>query len=161
MNPLVLLGLGAAVLIATSKKKTDAEPEGAERKYAGAMGLQAVKAPKKPKVTVAKAMKIPILDPLAPKLLHVAAPKASYKTKIAKDGPTIARQCHKFQGMKNIEDVARCVAADLFPVSGWPATGESESWERNAWYLIINVARSEFGLGPAPKPMKAQAFKIG
>lgn len=102
----------------------------------------------------------PIMDPVDTGLIKVALPKQSYKAKIAIKGPSIALICHKHQGMRTVEDVARCVASDLFPVSGWPATKESEAWERSAWHQIVNISREEFGLQPLPKQMKAQAFKI-
>lgn len=102
----------------------------------------------------------PILDPVKPALAKVAAPKQSYKAKIAMKGPGVALICHRHQGLRTVEDVARAVASDLFPIVGWPATNESEAWEKNAWHQIVNVSRVEFGLPALPKQMKAQAFKI-
>ena len=103
----------------------------------------------------------PVFDPVKPALAKIAAPKQSYKLKIASKAPGAAFICHKHQGMRTVEDVARCVAAELFPLVGWPATRGSEPWERNAWYQIINVSRAEFGLKALPKQLKTQAFKIG
>lgn len=149
MNPLLLVGLAAAAAaIASSKKKNDSDADG-ERRYSGAAQMKA-KLAKLP----------PIIDPIKPAMVKIAAPKKSYKFKISSKGPGLALMCRN-RGMRTIEDVARCVAADLFPLVGWPVTGESEAWERNAWHQIINVSRAEFGLKALPRQMKAQAFKIG
>jgi len=134
--------------LAAAKAAIDARL-GGERRYSG---------PTQMKAKLAKLP--PILNPVKPAVAKIPPPKQSYKFKIAAKGPGLALMCRN-RGMRTIEDVARCVASDLFPLVGWPVTKESEAWERNAWHQIINVSRAEFGLKALPKQMKTQAFKIG
>lgn len=146
MNPIVLLGLGAIAIIASGKKRSAKS----ERSYSATKAI--------PTKTISNSQ---FIDPIKLDLPQIAPPKTPYKMLISVNGPKIAKFCHKKQGLNTIEDVARCIASDLFPASGWPATNVSEAWERNAWHQIINITRAEFGLNPIAQKATAQSVKIG
>jgi hypothetical protein len=76
-----------------------------------------------------------------------ASKSTSWAAKIQNEGPAVADSCVA-SGLLAVEEVARCVAEELFPDHEWPAVEGSEYWRRRAWNMIIVTAREAMGMGP-------------
>lgn len=79
-----------------------------------------------------------------------AGPKtpAGWRDHINKNGLDYAERC-KEDGYVTEEDVSRCLAELLFPNHEWPPPGDASDWQKDAWSIIVQVARTSLGLDPA------------
>lgn len=138
MNPLVLIGIGAAVLMAMGGKKKNGAAKAGEGEYGSGSGSDG-EAPQQqqqqqqpPQQQVKKA----VLAKLPPLRWRDSVMKGN--------GGDAATACWN-AGHKEEMDLTMCIAKKLFPTWDWE---NKSGWQTDAWPMMRNVARVKLGLQP-------------
>ncbi len=136
MNPLVLLGLGAVVIMAMGKKK----PAPVEDGFEGDFESDDIDddAPPVQRFVASK------IEPRKTTMFAKAAPLKYRSTINSQTAVGHAKQCH-LQGMNSADQITGCLANKLFP--GWDWSSKP-GWQADAWNRMLNIARIELGLQP-------------
>jgi len=132
MNPLVLIGIGAAVLMVIGGKKKAPETEYGADSDPDPSPTSTVQLLGKKTNATKKAVMVR------------SAPLNYTSTATGAVSIAAAKQCH-LQGMTDIEKITECIAAKAFPGWNWVSR---VGWQKDAWVRMKNVARIEMGLPP-------------
>lgn len=54
------------------------------------------------------------------------------------------------RSQETVDDVLRCVAADLYPDASWPPPSNASRWQKETWRLLRRRVREALGLPPGP-----------
>jgi hypothetical protein len=66
--------------------------------------------------------------------------------RVRSDGFDVALQGCRSQ--ETVDDVLRCVAAELYPEASWPPPDNASAWQRETWRVLDERVREALGLPP-------------